>query len=83
VNAAKPLVCGLIYVSVHFVSPRSVYRVRARDARRRVMRGKHQNSSTRLKAVESPMINVFIMFCDRTVLGLRSNDFATYIYLAP
>jgi hypothetical protein len=44
------------------------------------MRGEHKNSSTRLKAVESPMMNEFIMFCDKTVLGLHSNDLR-YLYL--
>jgi hypothetical protein len=62
---------------------RDYYRVRTRDARRHVMRGKHQNSSTRLKAIESPMMIVFIMFCDRIVLSLHLNNFATCIYLAP
>ena len=46
----------------------------------RVMRGEHQNSSTGLKAVKSPMMNVSIMFCDRAVLGLHSNNLR-YLYL--
>jgi hypothetical protein len=45
-----------------------------------VMRREHQNSSTRLKAVESLMMNELTMFFDKTVLSLHSNDLR-YLYL--
>jgi hypothetical protein len=36
------------------------YRVRARDARIRVMRGQHQNRSIKDKAIKPPTINIIM-----------------------
>ena len=41
-----------------------MYRVRARDARIRVMRGQHQKRSTRDETIEPPTINIITVLSD-------------------
>jgi hypothetical protein len=58
-ESEHPNACPITKLAEMFDVP---YRVRARNARIRVMRGEHQNSSTGIKGVEPPLMYIIIIF---------------------